>query len=67
MKVNDFILLVLCWNGAGGLADGKLQLGFHAIKPEQIYHADWCKLPYIWTSINAHLILLTSSLCALYA
>ena len=35
-----------CWNGVSGVADG---LGFHAIKQEQIYHADLCNLYCIRT------------------
>ena len=41
---NDYILQVLCWNCASGVADRN-----HAIKPEWIYHVDLLNLPYIRT------------------
>ena len=37
---NDFILLALCQNSVSGVAEESL--GFQAIKPGWIYHADLC-------------------------
>ena len=47
IKEIEFILLALCKNNMSVVADGNPC--FCAVKTEQVYRADSCKLPYIQT------------------
>ena len=39
-------------NGTGDFCSRWKALGFHAIKPKWVYHANSCNLPCIWTLYN---------------
>ena len=66
IKFQTIVLLVLCWNGASGLVDGKLCISMPLSRNEftLLTHVTFLAFEL---SINILLTLLTSWLLALYA